>query len=146
MKKIGFLIAFPAVVFLAAATLAQAKDDDSAYDQLQNMSNTGTTFDGSDGERSGMDYGMTPSSGNIPEPPPPTPVYGESEDYTSNTESGDSGSSDSDSNDQTSSSQEASSETDTYSNSSNSSTTDSQEGSSEPAPTNDDYGTGEEVA
>jgi hypothetical protein len=45
-----------------------------AMDDLKDMSNTGSSFDGSDGQRSGMDIAVSPSSGNIPEASAPQPV------------------------------------------------------------------------
>ncbi|NLV32512.1 MAG: hypothetical protein GXY47_15325 [Acidobacteria bacterium] len=45
-----------------------------ALDQLEDGTNTGTLFDGSDGSRFGTDTGIGGSSGDIPDVPEPTPV------------------------------------------------------------------------
>ncbi len=71
MKKVCAVIVGIAITGLAMTTAAYAGD---ASDQLEGMSNTGVTFDGSDGQRSGMDINVSPSGGNIPEVPEPTPV------------------------------------------------------------------------
>jgi hypothetical protein len=71
MKKVYAVIVGVAITGIAMATAAYAGD---AYDQLQGMSNTGVTYDGSDGARSGMDINVSPSYGTIPEVPAPTPV------------------------------------------------------------------------
>jgi len=71
MKIKGILMA---TLFLMTWGLGTAVADDSALDQLQGMRNTGVTFDGSDGERSGMDVWTTPSAGEAPAVPEPTPV------------------------------------------------------------------------
>lgn len=73
MKRGALLLLAIFGVFLASAAVAFAEDD-SALDQLQDMQNTGVTFDGSDGNRSGMDIDVQPVTGVIPEPPAPTPV------------------------------------------------------------------------
>lgn len=45
-----------------------------AFDELEEGTNTGTLFDGSDGDRFGTDTGIGGSSGDIPDVPEPTPV------------------------------------------------------------------------
>ncbi len=69
------------VVFLCLGVLAMAvpcasAEDDSALDQLQSIGNTGVVFDGSDGQRSGMDIDATPVL--VPTPEPAAPVEPES--------------------------------------------------------------------
>lgn len=58
-------VAITGLVFAPAA-----RCEDKAIDQLQGMTNTGITFDGSDGQRSGMDINVSPSAGDIPVPTP----------------------------------------------------------------------------
>jgi len=70
MKKVYAVIVGVAIAGIAMSTAACA----GAYDELQGMSNTGVSFDGSDGQRSGMDINVSPSYGNIPDVPAPTPV------------------------------------------------------------------------
>jgi hypothetical protein len=67
MKKVYAVIIAIAITGIAMATAACAGD---ALDQLQGMSNTGKTFDGSDGQRFGMDIDVSPSAGNVPVPTP----------------------------------------------------------------------------
>lgn len=45
-----------------------------ALDELEDGSNTGTLFDGSDGNRFGTDTEIGGSSGSVPDVPEPTPV------------------------------------------------------------------------
>lgn len=45
-----------------------------ALDELEGGTNTGTLFDGSDGDRFGTDTGIGGSSGSVPDVPEPTPV------------------------------------------------------------------------
>lgn len=68
MKKVYAVILCVAIA--GVARLAYA----GAYEDLEGMRNTGVSFDGSDGERSGMDINVSPSYGNIPDVPAPTPV------------------------------------------------------------------------
>lgn len=76
MRKLNLIIfVMFAGMFFTGVSLTSAYGQ-SALDQLQDMQNTGVTFDGSDGERSGMDIYVEPTSGNIPEPPEPEPVEG----------------------------------------------------------------------
>jgi len=49
---------------------APAACEDKAIDQLQGMTNTGKTFDGSDGDRFPMDINVNPSAANVPVPAP----------------------------------------------------------------------------
>lgn len=58
---LGFLMMVVAPVFA---------QEDSAYDQLEDMNNTGETFDGSDGQRSGMDIDLETVEVPLPEPVP----------------------------------------------------------------------------
>lgn len=62
---------FVIAILLSSAVCPLASAGD-AMDQLQGMSNTGTTFDGSDGRRSGMDIDFVEVEG--PEIPEPTAV------------------------------------------------------------------------
>lgn len=45
-----------------------------ALDELEEGTNTGTLFDGSDGNRFGTDTGIDGSSGDVPDASGPTPV------------------------------------------------------------------------
>lgn len=45
-----------------------------ALDELEGGTNTGTLFDGSDGNRFGTDTGIAGSSGDVPDASGPTPV------------------------------------------------------------------------
>lgn len=75
MKCTGALLGFFAAAVLAVAisasfSLVYAQD---AMGQLENASNTGTLFDGSDGDRFGTDTEID-ASGSVPDVPPPTKV------------------------------------------------------------------------
>jgi hypothetical protein len=89
MKKaagwVSGVLVFCAVVFIGSLCFAQ-----SAFDQLQGMSNTGETFDGSDGMRFGMDTDVTYGDYQIPEPvAEPVETYDyQQEDYSSQDDSG----------------------------------------------------------
>lgn len=69
MKKNVWIALLCLVVFAAALPFAFAEDE-GAFDQLQNMDNTGETFDGSDGNRSGMDIDLETVEVPLPEPTP----------------------------------------------------------------------------
>lgn len=76
MKKIAVSLTVIAwFLSVAACPITLAGD---AMDDLEGMTNTGTTFDGSDGQRSGMDIDFTPTTTNIPEPTA-EPVFDENE-------------------------------------------------------------------
>ena len=63
-------IVFLCLAVLTVVTPCAFAEDSSAYDQLQNMQNTGVTFDGSDGQRSGMDVDLQTTEVPLPEPTP----------------------------------------------------------------------------
>lgn len=54
-----------ALLMIAVCPVVSAGE---AMDQLQDMENTGVSFDGSDGKRSGMDIDLTEVEVAIPEP------------------------------------------------------------------------------
>ncbi len=66
MKKftVASVITMLCLVLLSASQLMAGE----AMDQLQDMENTGVSFDGSDGRRSGMDIDFTDVEVSIPEP------------------------------------------------------------------------------
>jgi len=57
-------------IIVALICAGPAFAEDKAIDQLQGMTNTGITFDGSDGQRFGMDINVSPSAGDVPVPTP----------------------------------------------------------------------------
>jgi hypothetical protein len=63
MKSFKFLALSATVVFFMGMFLVSAQCEDSAFDQLSGMTNTGVTFDGTDGTRTdGWDNDFHPSA------------------------------------------------------------------------------------
>ena len=96
MKCMGVSLRFfvPAVCLAAMLTWLCPVYAQSALDQLESASNTGTLFDGSDGDRFGTDTEID-TSGSVPDVPPPTAVEDSTDTVNSQDVSEDTGSAES---------------------------------------------------